>query len=246
MSSLYDELASVYEAMYDTFIDYRAEFEFYNQILTSHGKTEVLEVGCGTGNLANHFIQSGKEYIGFDMSQAMIELGQAKAPTAQFLIGDMREFKLPKPVQSAIITARTISYLYTNSDVNSSFKSLYDNLNDNGILCFDIIDANRFVPMMASDELITHEASAAGVDYVRKSDWQLMQRIGMDYDWLSTYYKKTENGLVALGTDVAKVRTFTKDEIQIFLTLNGFKVLDIIDRPSYFFPTYVFVAQKVQ
>ena len=54
-----------------------------------------------------------------------------------------------------------------------------------------------------------------------------------------------DNKLIEIGQDHSNLRTFTVNEIEIFLFINGFKIKEIIDRPSYFFPTYVFVAEKL-
>ena len=217
---------------------------FIIHYLKKYHKTEVVEIGCGTGNLANHFIKTGFNYTGLDLSQEMINLAKEKSPNSEFIKADMRHFKLQKTVESIIITARTISYLLTNEDVNNTFNSIASNLQKGGILSFDIIDANKFIPMVAGKKEIIHSATANQTNYVRKSNWKLQLINGMDFLWDSIYFKKNEKELIEIGRDHSMVRTFTVNEIEIFLNINGFKVKEIIERPSYFFPTYVFVAQK--
>jgi len=245
MNNLYTKLATVYEAMYQTFIDYQEEYLFYSKILTKYDKNEVVEIGCGTGNLANFFSESNFKYLGIDLSKEMIKLAKIKAKNCQFINADMRYFQLQKTVESAIITARTISYLSTNKDVNNTFFSINKNLNQGGILCFDIIDANRFVPMIMAKQDVIHKAIYNDITYVRKSDWKLHLENGIDVLWDATYYKKESEQLIEIGQDHSKLRTFTVNEIEIFLEINGFQIKEIIDRPSYFFPTYVFVAEKM-
>ena len=245
MNNLYTELATVYEAMYQTFINYPEEYNFYSSLLKQYDKIEVLEIGCGTGNLANDFVKAEFDYTGLDLSEEMINLAKNKSPHCRFIQADMRDFKLPKTVESAIITARTISYLLTSDDINKAFHNIANNLQKGGILCFDIIDANRFIPMVADEKEITHKATYNNIAYVRKGDWKLHLANGMDFLWDATYYKKEGQKLIEIGQNHSNVRTFTVNEIEIFLFINGFKVKEIIDRPSYFFPTYVFVAEKV-
>ncbi len=114
MSILYNSLANVYEAMYQTFIDYNEEHSYYSQILKNYNKKEVLEIGSGTGNLATLFLEEGIAYGGLDASDEMITLARKKCPKAIFVNGDMRSFQLEEQVDSIIITARTISFLRTN------------------------------------------------------------------------------------------------------------------------------------
>ncbi len=68
MSNLYNSLASVYEDMYQTFINYREEFDLYKNLLLKHHCRSMLEVGCGTGRLAAPFSTQGFYYVGLDGS----------------------------------------------------------------------------------------------------------------------------------------------------------------------------------
>lgn len=244
MSKLYSDLAEVYEAMYATFIDYKEEYHFYSNILRTYGKKSVLEIGSGTGNLASYFRQNGFEYCGLDLSEEMIKIAKRKAPDADFIRGDMRNFQLNQSVAGIIITGRTISYLLSNEDVNKTFKSVYDNLENGGIFCFDIIDANRFIPQIIKKELVVHEAVYKNVSYTREGRWRPNFQYGMDVTWESTYFKQVGDKQEEIGKDTEIARAFTKNEMELFLGINGFEILDIIDRKTYAFPTYVFVAEK--
>ncbi|MBC7511551.1 MAG: hypothetical protein H7320_22815 [Ferruginibacter sp.] len=70
-------------------------------------------------------------------------------PACNFLQGSMQDFVSDKPTKSAIVTGRTISYLPTNKDVFDSFITINKNLQVPGILCFDFIDANKFIPLIS-------------------------------------------------------------------------------------------------
>jgi len=244
MTNLYKELATVYEAMYHTFIDYKEEYEYYSNILKKYKKEQVLEIGCGTGNLAHYFQKNGFDYLGLDASEEMIYLGKAKYPTSEFIHGDMRSFTLDRQLQSIIITARTTSYLKTNKDINAAFSAIHKNLQAGGILSFDFIDANQFIPPIINGKEIIHKATYRNKSYVRKSFWQAHLVNGMDFKWASTYYKKEKEQLIELGQDNSIIRTFTLNEIELFLSINGFSLLETKERASYAFPTYVIVAEK--
>jgi hypothetical protein len=74
----------------------------------------------------------------------MIALPRKEMKT--FHLGDMRDFNLEKQVDAIIITGRSTSYLTTNDDLNETFASLFNNITEEGIIVFDFIDANRFIP----------------------------------------------------------------------------------------------------
>lgn len=243
--NLYNELAAVYEAMYQTFIDYEAEYVFYSELIEKYGKKSVLEIGSGTGHLAPYFMNNGFEYTGLDYSKDMIDLATSKTPNAKFIQGDMRDFQLEKPLESIIITARTISYLLENSDINKTFSSIYDNLQPNGILCFDFIDANEFIPFIHGGKTVIHEANFENIDYYRKSFWASVFDYGMGFQWYSTYYQKEGTTWLEIGQDNSRLRTFMVNEMELFLTINHFKIKEVIPKASYAFPTFVVVAEKI-
>jgi len=244
MSKLYKELAEVYEAMYSTFINYRDEFTFYGEILRTYNKKSVLEIGSGTGNLSKLFTEDGLEYLGLDLSVEMLEIAKKNNPNCVFIEGDMRNFELEELIDSILITGRSISYLLTNEDLNLTFQSIHRNLQKDGIFCFDFIDANRFIPEILKEERIIHKANFDGKRYIRESRWVLNLHYGMDLKWDSKYGKELDGEYQEIGGETEVVRSFTKDEIEIFLEINDFEFLQIIDRQTYAFPTYVIVAKK--
>jgi len=243
MTNLYSKLASVYEAMYYSFIDYEEEYIFYSNVLKKYNKNSVLEIGSGTGNLAPHFLKNGFEYLGLDYSKDMTEIAKEKVPEGKFIVGDMRDFQLESQMQSAIITGRTISYIVEYQDVRDTFASVRRNLESGGILCFDFIDANRFILDITKERNVVHQATHKGKTYQRRSTWDLKGEYSMDVIWDSTYYEKTNSDWQEIGKDHAQVRTYMLNEIEIFLALEGFEIREVIDRPTYAFPTYVIVAE---
>jgi ubiquinone/menaquinone biosynthesis C-methylase UbiE len=247
MKELYHSLSAVYEAMYQSFINYEEEFLVYSSILIGCQSKSVIEIGCGTGNLANSFLKKGFSYTGLDVSEDMLNIAREKFPNVTFLQGDMRQFTLDFKKDSCIITGRTISYLLSNEDVLKTFHSINRNLEMGGIIVFDFIDALQFIPRIKDGEEIIHTAAYQQKNYQRKSIWTLNLKEGFTFNWLSYYSQITENGqLVELGTDNSIIRTFIKEELFIFLTLAGFEVLNCVQRPSYAFETFVVTAKKIE
>ncbi len=56
------ELAKVFDTMYQGFIDYEEEFEFYATKAKALSAQSIIELGCGTGNLAKYFTEYFKPY----------------------------------------------------------------------------------------------------------------------------------------------------------------------------------------
>ena len=95
MQSLYaNGFETIYDEMYQTFIDYEDEFVFYSALLNQYQKKQVLEIGCGSGNLARFFIDNNYTYCGLDYSADMINLCRDKNSKGNFILGDMTQFSL--------------------------------------------------------------------------------------------------------------------------------------------------------
>ena len=55
----------------------------------------ILDLGCGTGALAQEIAASGARVVGIDGSSDMIEKARAAYPGIEFLVADAREFSFP-------------------------------------------------------------------------------------------------------------------------------------------------------
>lgn len=245
MISLYEnKMAEIYDAMYQTFIDYDKEYEFYNTLIQKYNRKTILEIGSGTGNLALRFRKNNQNYTGLDFSRSMIAISQKRNKNCPFIHGDMRDFYLEKKVEAIIITGRSTSYLISNNDLNDTFGCLFKNITDDGIIIFDFIDANRFIPFINEHRVITHSAEHEGVLYTRDSYWDMTMHDNLILEWNAKYYEVIDDEKKIISNDHQTSRVFTLNEIQIFLYLNNFEIQEIIDRKTYAYDTYVIVAKK--
>ena len=247
MQSLYSNgFETIYDEMYQTFIDYKEEFTFYSTVLNKHNKGQVLEIGCGTGNLARIFSDNNFKYTGLDFSLDMINLCKSKIANGNFILGDMTNFTLENNIESIIVTGRTSSYLLSNKDIFGFLKSAHQNLKTNGILCFDFIDANRFLKEIKGGEEVIHTAEFHQKKYERISFFNTNTSENLMFHWDAKYYETSKNQQKLIAEDTSEVRAFSKNEWELFLHLNNFEIIEFIDRKSYAFDTYVVIAKKIE
>jgi ubiquinone/menaquinone biosynthesis C-methylase UbiE len=243
MTQLYTTYADLYHKMYQSFIDYDQEYAFYRDLVINAGGHSVLEIGCGTGQVAKRFISEGYDYTGIDISNEMLNIARETLPAEHFHLMDMREIALDKQFDVVLITARSISYLITNTDVLSAFRSIQKVCKPGGFLIFDFIDAKTFIPQIQKGDTVVHEVTIEGEKYKRESIYTLQIVNNWLWTWQSTFLKEVNGTFTLIGKDDATLRAFTADEISILLALTGFVLNDLIDRKVYAFDTKVVIAQ---
>ncbi|MDQ1352107.1 MAG: hypothetical protein QG657_2413, partial [Acidobacteriota bacterium] len=151
MTKLYSELAHVYHEMYQAIFDYEKEFQFYDGLLSKYGRRSILEIGCGTGNLAPYFLKAGYEYTGLDLYDEMLQIARQNHPEASFVQGDMRDLHFMQAFEAVIITGRSFCYMTTNKDVMNALKSIYVTLKEDGLLIFDSFKADELLPNLKKE-----------------------------------------------------------------------------------------------
>lgn len=245
MTKLYSDLAYLYDAMYQTFIDYDKEFDLYATLVRQHGATSVLEIGCGSGHLAKRFTEQHYDYQGVDISSQMLAIARYRCPGAWFEQADMRTITSSRLFDAVLITARSISYIIHNQDVLSTFRHIRQVLPDDGKLIFDYIDANTFLPDMDESVVIEHRATHNQQSYLRQSTYVPNLTSGLTWDWHSAFFIESVDGhRQPIATDLATLRAFVPDEMRLLLGLAGFGVVHEQIVQTYAFSTILVVAGK--
>ena len=247
MTKLYSDLAYLYDAMYQTFIDYDTEFRLYDELLRPYGSRSVLEIGCGSGHLAQRFTEAHYDYRGVDISEQMLSIARKRCPTAHVEQGDMRTLVTDRTFESVLITARSISYIIHNPELLATFRHVGKCLTEDGVLIFDYIDASTFFADMNESEVISHRAVYEHRNYLRQSRYVPNLATGLTWDWHSAFFEELTGGQpMPIATDLATLRAFLPDEIRLLLQLSGFSVVAEHRQPTYAFDTVVVVARPTR
>lgn len=100
----------------------------------------ILEIGCGPAYHARAFARRGQRAIGLDISPQMLDFAASKAAAEklelEWLCTDMRDFRLPKPVDMAISVNDSHDALLTTEDLVQHFQSVANSLRDGGLYLF--------------------------------------------------------------------------------------------------------------
>ncbi|VAX36791.1 hypothetical protein MNBD_UNCLBAC01-1295 [hydrothermal vent metagenome] len=125
--------------------------ELVKKIMTVEHCHEALDVGMGTGWLANrltHVFPDAK-VVGVDFAQGMIEAAKKREGTFEIVQADAR--CLPFEENTFDIVASNLAYQWM-SDLEKSFNECYRVLKDKGYLYFTLFGANTFNELFDSLE----------------------------------------------------------------------------------------------
>src|SRR5271157_699231 len=221
---LYSEFARVYHDLYASLTDYAAEFQFYSQVLAENGCHKILELGCGTGLLAEHFVDGGFDYLGVDLSEEMLAIAQEMVPTGQFVRGDMRYFveDYVDTFDAVLVPGNTFSHLTTNADVFSCLSSIRSILKPAGLLLFDALDSRVEFTNLVGDYEYDVEGQIANYHVASKYHPRFEQ--GWMYQWTAQYIIVEGNQKQSFEDEML-IRTFFQDELHLMLEMKEFEVL---------------------
>ncbi len=235
---IYSEYARAYHEMYQSIFDYDEEFKIYDKYLSKMKAKKILELGCGSGNMAKLFIKNKYDYTGLDSSKEMIALSKEFVPKGEFMLGDMRNLELEEKFDAVLVTGRTFTHMTTNHDVMFALNSINEVLKFEGYLIFDNFDAS--VIFTDFRETSQHKSRYEDRKYLRKSETSFDLNHGWSWKWKSHYELHTKDKIEKFDDEIT-LRAFTEDELKLYLGINGFKVCNIEKSAN----AILTVAQKI-
>ena len=117
---------------------------FYEDSPLCLANQTVLDLCCGTGQLAAIFLAAGYTVIGLDSSEAMLmyarenNLPYVVSGQARFIQGDASHFQLEPPVGLVVSTYDALNHLQDAEALKSCFECVFPVLEEGGIFIFDL------------------------------------------------------------------------------------------------------------
>jgi ubiquinone/menaquinone biosynthesis C-methylase UbiE len=116
----YNLSAEKYKAKFVDYQPYRKSIEKFISFLPP--KCTILDLGCGPGINAQHFIAHGHQVTGIDFSAEMIKIARATSPTGTFWEEDVNQIRLDK--KYAAICASFVIVHLSDQETNRLLKKL--------------------------------------------------------------------------------------------------------------------------
>jgi SAM-dependent methyltransferase len=99
----------------------------------------ILDLCCGTGQLALELTRRGYNVTGLDGSGEMLGFARRNAPGAEFILDDARSFALPPRFHLAVSMFDSLNHILVLAELSSVFSNVFTALQPNGLFLFDMI-----------------------------------------------------------------------------------------------------------
>ncbi len=106
----------------------------------------VIDLGCGSGILAEIVAQHEYDVIGVDYSAEFINMAEKNVPNAQFVVQSIYDYEFPPCVGVACI-GEVLNYYFEDApglkNLELLFPKIYQALEHGGVLLFDIQEEGK-------------------------------------------------------------------------------------------------------
>ncbi|HBL12401.1 MAG TPA: class I SAM-dependent methyltransferase, partial [Cyanobacteria bacterium UBA11162] len=111
MESYKEDLAYIHDVGYSDYALKSAPgiLEILNRSKIHQGL--VVDLGCGSGLLAQELVKAGYHVLGIDISESMIAIARARVPNAEFRIASLFKTNIP-PCNAVISIGECFNYLF--------------------------------------------------------------------------------------------------------------------------------------
>lgn len=223
----YCDFAEAYDAL--TFnVPYDEIAEYYSGILCrmTSGK-QLLDMGCGTGNLTVRLAKRGFEVIGQDASWEMLNIASAKSDQVRWICQNMAETELGSRVDAVISTLDSVNHLESADEMLQCFQAVHENLKDGGAFVFDVNTVYKHREILGSNTFIY---DVDGVYCVWQNEFDPRDNsVGIEID----LFFEGDDGAYTRGFESFRELALDEPEMRKLLEQTGFEVVCVYEYPTF-------------
>lgn len=226
--------------VYDAFDGERDDLVGYLAIAGELSAGSVLDVGCGTGELAILLARHGYRVVGVDPAGASLDVARAKEQPdgIRWLHGDATSLP-PLDVDLATMTGNVAQVFRTDDDWAATLRGVHAALRPRGHLVLETRRPERRAwEEWAAAGPVTRDVPGVGAVEQR------LEVTGVELPLVSfrfTYRFLADDVRV---TSDSTLRFRDRDEMEASLTAAGYRVLDVREAPDRPGREFVFVARR--
>ncbi len=185
----------------------------------------ALDLACGTGSFAINLAREGMTVIGLDLSESMLERARQKgqavpALPVSFRQGDMRDFRLPQPVDLVTCFFDAMNYNLCDTDLLATFRCVSRALTPQGVFVFDMNSVHSLSRIWGNDVFAEDFGDAA---YIWDSVYDPASRCGK---LTATFFVK-KGELYERFTELHVERAYPIAVVKRYLAEAGLHVVEV-------------------
>lgn len=188
----------------------------------------LLDICCGTGELAHHFLKNGYRVTGVDVSADMLRYAKdlcsdfIKKGQAGFIQSGAVDFKPEDKYALVTATSDAVNHLDSIEDVHLCFKNAYDAAVDGAHLILDMITAKQ---LKRWDRILVDDSVEAS--YIRRGVYA--EAIGRAITRMTGFFLE-DNGLYSRYDTVLTYSIFRVADVVDALKNAGWASLRVVDK----------------
>lgn len=162
-------------------------------------KAHILDLCCGTGQLAQVLIARGYRVTGLDGSEEMLHFARENAPEGDFVLDDARSFKLPTVFDGVVSTYDSLNHVMSLEELTAVFRNVYAVVQGGGYFMFDLTVEEGYrahqgdsLSFVEDDHVCVIRLAYRPEARVRQSDITIFRL--MDGDWKRSDFTLQEKG----------------------------------------------------
>ncbi|WP_427137068.1 class I SAM-dependent DNA methyltransferase [Psychrobacillus psychrodurans] len=224
--STYEQFAYIYDSLMSD-IPYNKYAEWVQQYAPVTRSKKLVDIGCGTGVLSNHFAKAGYEVTGVDLSDSMLTVAQNRSfengTNISFICQSMADLEGVNEVDVAVIAIDSINYLETLEEVEQTFKRLFEALNPSGQLFFDVHSLYKMDVIYPSGPFTYEDEEVAYIWHTESGE----ENHSIYHD--ITFFVRDESGYYERFEESHYQRTYSVETFKTLLETVGFSSVNVRD-----------------
>jgi SAM-dependent methyltransferase len=219
--------------LYDAFDGPRADLDAYVAIVKELGAQHVLDVGCGTGNLALVLAERELMVDAVDPAAASLAVARTKrgAHWVAWHHGDASDLP-PVGADLALMTGNVAQVFLTDEEWAGALRSIRAALRPGGHLVFE----TRRPEFRAWEQWVSDPAEVTIDDVTQHRE---VTEVRLPYVSFRFTYRFADGSVV---TSDSTLRFRSQAEVEASLAEQGFRVLDVRQAPDRPGREFVFIA----